>query len=200
MSITSEAMSKSINECSIIYKSCTARHCLYFPACLARSHNSASDSFWQHNLRSIKVLLELTWEMSVNVRETRCSRFSARSTLICHRDRAPPVRAINAFYHSGLLAGWARCMQGEAPSSVQPPPSSHRVYFRVVVSSCEPVEALHCEISFHALCVYWFYWVFRKNQSRYCPRAKSALRPTCLPLDIVLEVEFPLLAVHYLCS
>lgn len=114
MSITSEAMNKSVNECSIVYKSCTARQCLCFSVCLARSHNSGSDSFWQHNLRSIKVLLELTWEMSVNVRETRCSRFSARSTLICHRDRAPPVRAINAFYHSGSLAGCARCMQGKA--------------------------------------------------------------------------------------
>lgn len=114
MSSTSDAMNKSVNESSLIYKSCTARRCLYFSACLARSHNSGSDSFWQRNLRSIKVLLELTWERSVNVRETRCSRFSARSTLICHRDRAPPVRAINAFYHSGLLAGCARCMQVEA--------------------------------------------------------------------------------------
>lgn len=37
------------------------------------------------------------------------------------------------------------------------------------------LEALCCEISFHALCVYWFLLVFRQNQSRYCQKAKSPL-------------------------
>lgn len=35
--------------------------------------------------------------------------------------------------------------------------------------------ALCCEISFHALRVYWFLLVFRQNQSRYCQKAKSPL-------------------------
>lgn len=201
MGITSETMNKSVNECSIIYKSCTARQCLYFPVCLARSHNSSSDSFWQHNLRRIKVLLELTWEISVNVRETRCSRFSAGSALICHgTERLLSVRwtLFIILVYWQVVPDACRVRHTNALWSVQPPP--HRLYFWVVVSSCEPVEALHCEISFHALCVYWFYWVFRKNQLRYCQRAKSALRPTCLQLDIVLEVEFILHVVYYLCS
>lgn len=36
-------------------------------------------------------------------------------------------------------------------------------------------QALSCEISFHALCVYWFILVFSQNLSLYCQKAMSPL-------------------------
>lgn len=124
-------------------------------------------------------------------REWRVRMFSARSTLICHGGTAP----ITAFYPSCLPGRRVGCRRGWATRMRREVCSSRRFYSGVAAGGSQPREALRREISFHALCVYWFYWGFGLNWSRCCQRAKRA----SLLLDGVLGVAF-LRAPPYLCS
>lgn len=151
-----------ISLCTWCENSCTALWCLCFSMqSFSRCHNSSWESFWH-------------WKFSSVIRAHTSNVFRCFQPE-AHWFATGPERLLSiqsppfmTLVYRDDVRGACR---GEPLECAVKYASSRQFYSGVAAGGNQPREALCREISFHALCVYRFYWGFRQEPGppAFCP-------------------------------